>query len=109
MILAHGVDVDDFATGDVEGLNLLHGLSHQWWMNGLNEEGPARYAALLLDHGAKLEIKDENEGMTSLQWAARHGRQGLVELFLARGAKGKAKAKAKAEEHGFEGVARLLS
>ena len=56
---------------------------------------------MLLDHGAKLEAKDANEGLTPLQWAARYGRQGLVELFLQRGAKGEAKVKAEAEANGF--------
>ena len=108
MILDNGVDVNDIATADEEGLTLLHGLSHKWWMKGLDEDGPARYAALLLDHGAQLEAKDANEGLTPLQWAARYGRLKLVELFLERGAKGKAKAKGEAKERGFEGVARLL-
>lgn len=46
----------------------------------------ARFAALLLDHGAKLDLRDELLESTPLGWACRWGREELVELLLGRGA-----------------------
>ena len=46
----------------------------------------ARFAALLLDHGARLDVRDELLKSTPLGWACRWGRKELVELLIARGA-----------------------
>jgi ankyrin repeat protein len=46
----------------------------------------ARFAALLLDHGARLNVRDELLKSTPLGWACRWGRKELVELLIARGA-----------------------
>jgi hypothetical protein len=43
-------------------------------------------AAMLLDAGARTDIRDEFLRSTPLGWACRWGRVGLVELLLARGA-----------------------
>jgi ankyrin repeat protein len=43
-------------------------------------------ASLLLDAGARTEIRDEFLKSTALGWACRWGRAALVELLLARGA-----------------------
>jgi len=45
-----------------------------------------RFAAMLLDHGARLDLRDDLLKSTPLGWACRWGRQGLVELLIARGA-----------------------
>jgi|SRR5580658_3995178 ankyrin repeat protein len=45
-----------------------------------------RFAAMLLDHGASLDVRDELLQSTPLGWACRWGRQELVELLIARGA-----------------------
>jgi ankyrin repeat protein len=46
----------------------------------------ARFAAMLLDHGARLDLRDELLRSTPLGWACRWGRKELVELLIARGA-----------------------
>ena len=43
-------------------------------------------ATMLLDTGARTDIRDEFLKSTSLGWACRWGRVPLVELLLARGA-----------------------
>jgi ankyrin repeat protein len=45
-----------------------------------------RFATLLLDAGAKLDIKDDELLSTPLGWAARQGQIELAKLFLERGA-----------------------
>jgi ankyrin repeat protein len=45
-----------------------------------------RFAALLLDHGARLDLRDDLLKSTPLGWACRWGRKELVELLIARGA-----------------------
>jgi len=44
-----------------------------------------RFAAMLLDHGARLDVRDELLQSTPLGWACRWGRRGLAELLIARG------------------------
>ena len=46
----------------------------------------ARMAALLLDYGAKLDVRDDLLQSTPLAWACRWGRKELAELLIARGA-----------------------
>jgi ankyrin repeat protein len=43
-------------------------------------------ASLLLDAGARTDVRDEFLKSTPLGWASRWGRVALVELLLARGA-----------------------
>ena len=45
-----------------------------------------RFAAMLLDYGARLDIRDDLLRSTALGWACRWGRRELVELLMARGA-----------------------
>jgi cytohesin len=45
-----------------------------------------RFVAMLLDHGARLDVRDELLQSTPLGWACRWERKELVELLLARGA-----------------------
>jgi ankyrin repeat protein len=49
-------------------------------------EARARFAAMLFDHGARLDLRDELLKSTPLGWACRWGRRELVELLIARGA-----------------------
>jgi ankyrin repeat protein len=44
------------------------------------------FAAMLLDHGAQLDARDELLHSTPLGWACRWGRKELAELLIARGA-----------------------
>ena len=46
----------------------------------------ARFAALLIDHGARLDMRDDLLQSTALGWACRWGRHELVELLIRRGA-----------------------
>jgi hypothetical protein len=41
---------------------------------------------MLLDHGARIELRDELLRSTPLGWACRWGRREMVELLVARGA-----------------------
>jgi len=45
-----------------------------------------RFAAMLLDHGARLDLRDDLLRSTPLGWACRWGRKELAELLIARGA-----------------------
>jgi ankyrin repeat protein len=49
-------------------------------------EDRARFAALLIDHGARLDMRDDLLKSTPLGWACRWGRRELVELLIRRGA-----------------------
>jgi ankyrin repeat protein len=44
------------------------------------------FAAAMLDHGARLDMRDNLLKSTPLGWAARWGELALVKLFLERGA-----------------------
>lgn len=46
----------------------------------------ARFAEMLLDHGASLTVRDDLLKSTPLGWACRWGRKEMVELLLRRGA-----------------------
>jgi ankyrin repeat protein len=46
----------------------------------------ARFAAMLIDHGARLDIRDDLLQSTPLGWACRWGWKELVELLIQRGA-----------------------
>jgi hypothetical protein len=50
------------------------------------DEAVVAFATLLLDAGAKLEVRDELLKSTPLGWACRWGRVELVKLLVARGA-----------------------
>lgn len=52
----------------------------------LSESARVRFATMLLDHGARLDIRDDLLRSTPLGWACRWGRTALVELLLERGA-----------------------
>jgi ankyrin repeat protein len=45
-----------------------------------------RFAGMLLERGARLDVRDELLQSTPLGWACRWGREELVELLIARGA-----------------------
>ena len=52
----------------------------------LTEAQRVRFAAMLLDHGARLDVRDELLRSTPLGWACRWGRKELARLLIARGA-----------------------
>lgn len=81
VLLKHGVDpnVSRFGECALHYVAARHG--------GLSGSARARFASLLLDFGAKLNVRDELLQSTPLAWACRWGRQELVELLLRRGAR----------------------
>ena len=46
-----------------------------------------RFAGMLLDHGARVDARDDLLRSTPLGWACRWGRTELVRLLIARGAR----------------------
>jgi ankyrin repeat protein len=46
----------------------------------------ARFASMLIDHGARLDLRDDLLKSTPLGWACRWGRTELAKLLIARGA-----------------------
>jgi ankyrin repeat protein len=65
-------------------MTLLHHVAAS--RGGLNASDRVAYATLLLDHGARHDIRDALLQSTPLGWACRWGRTEMVELLLERGA-----------------------
>ncbi len=87
------------------------------WRGSTADTEPARaeMAAMLIDAGADLTLRDTLLGSTPLGWAARWGQQRLVDLLLQRGAPAVepdaapwAQPLAWAEKHGHQEVAERL-
>ena len=53
---------------------------------GLTANDRVAYSTLLLDRGARLDVRDDLLLSTPLGWACRWGRVEMVKLMLARGA-----------------------
>ena len=80
ILLRHGIDVNVSRLGQT----VLHFAAAR---GGIEKEADrTRFAALLLDGGARLDLRDDLLESTPLGWACRWGRQELVELLIARGA-----------------------
>jgi ankyrin repeat protein len=80
ILLQHGIDanVSRFGQTALHFAAARHG--------ELSDSDRARFAGMLLDHGARLDLRDELLKSTPLGWASRWGRKELVELLIARGA-----------------------
>ncbi len=80
VLLGHGIDAN------VRRLNqtVLHFTAAH--PSGLSGKDRARFAAMLIDHGARLDIRDDLLRSTPLGWACRWGHKELVELLIQRGA-----------------------
>jgi ankyrin repeat protein len=80
LLLRHGIDanVSRFGQTALHFAAARHG--------ALSGTERARFAALLLDHGARLDLRDDLLKSTPLGWACCWGRKELVELLIARGA-----------------------
>ncbi len=80
LLLRHGVDpnVSRFGQTALHFVAARHG--------NLPDEDRARFASMLLDHGARLDVRDDLLQTTPLGWACRWGRAKLVELLIDRGA-----------------------
>jgi ankyrin repeat protein len=102
ILLVHGAQVPllskwgrfyYFNHDDVAALLLARGMSaqHCTWhevtlLHDMAQSGDVAKARLLLDHGAALNVIEDEYRSTPLGLAARWGRKAVVELLLARGA-----------------------
>jgi ankyrin repeat protein len=76
-LLARGIDPNVARRGDT----VLHFVAAR---DTLSESARVRFAAMLLDHGARIDVRDDLLQSTPLAWACRWGRTKMVELLLAR-------------------------
>ena len=53
---------------------------------GLDGASRARFASMLIDHGARLDLRDDLLKSTPLGWACRWGRLEMAEVLIKRGA-----------------------
>lgn len=70
------------------GETLLHRVASDgtcWGHEVMTPPERVAFATMLLDAGAKFDVRDELLCSTPLAWAARWGRTELVELYLSRG------------------------
>ena len=79
-LLQHGIDanVSRFGQTALHFAAAYHGK--------VGEEDRVRFASMLLDHGARLDLRDDLLTSTPLGWACRWGRAKLVKLLIQRGA-----------------------
>jgi ankyrin repeat protein len=80
VLLEHRVDVNVHRRHET----LLHFTAAR--QSALSGKDRARFAAMLIDHGARLDVRDDLLKSTPLGWACRWGHKELVELLLERGA-----------------------
>jgi ankyrin repeat protein len=80
VLLRHGID----ANVSRYGQTALHFAAARH--SDISGADRARFAAMLIDHGARLDLRDDMLKSTPLGWACRWGRKELVELLIARGA-----------------------
>jgi ankyrin repeat protein len=74
----------DKSRGWTDGRTLLHDLAGD--RHEMRAEDRATIATMLLDAGARIDVRDDLLESTPLGWACRWGREELVRLLLARGA-----------------------
>jgi ankyrin repeat protein len=80
VLLAYGIDANVSRFGQTA----LHFAAARG--GGLSGAERARFAGMLLDHAARLDLRDELLKSTPLGWACRWGRAELADLLIARGA-----------------------
>ncbi len=80
ILLRHGIDVNVSRMGQT----ILHFIAARGGME--HEPDRVRFAALLIDGGARLDLRDDLLKSTALGWACRWGRGQMVDLLIARGA-----------------------
>jgi ankyrin repeat protein len=78
------LDRADANLRDTRGTTLLHHIAAS--RGGLTADDRVVYTALLLDRGARLDVRDVLLESTPLGWACRWGRTEMVTLLLERGA-----------------------
>jgi ankyrin repeat protein len=80
LLLRHGINPNVSGLGQT----VLHFVAARH--GDLSGPQRARFAAMLLDYGARFDLRDDLLVSTPLGWACRWGRKELVELLIARGA-----------------------
>jgi ankyrin repeat protein len=80
-ILHHGVDPNISRYGQTA----LHFAAA--YSGPVSDADRAQFAGMLIDYGAKLELRDDLLKSTALGWACRWGRTKLAELLISRGAR----------------------
>jgi ankyrin repeat protein len=80
LLLRHGIDPN---VSRRFGQTVLHFAAAR---TGPTEAERVRFAAMLLDRGARLDLRDHLLQSTPLGWACRWGRAEMVNLLIARGA-----------------------
>ena len=68
------------------GRTILHDICAGWPRETSTAEERVAFATIVLDAGARLDLRDDLLESTPLGWACRWGRLELVELFIERGA-----------------------
>jgi ankyrin repeat protein len=69
--------------GQAFGLTMLHSIAGS--RGHVTAEERVAFATVLLDAGARTDVRDEVLKSTPLAWACRWGRAELVKLYLDRG------------------------
>ncbi len=92
--LATRISIDGAKTRELTEFLFEHGLNPNQpdWLgirplHRLARKGDIENAAMFIDHGADLNVRDEDIGSTPLGWAARFGRTEMIAFLLRRGAK----------------------
>ncbi len=80
LLLGHGVNpnISRFGATALHFTAARHG--------SLAGEDRARFASMLLDHDARVDVRDDVLKSTPLGWACRWGRKEMVQLLIERGA-----------------------
>ncbi len=86
LLLARGIDPNVSSRFGQTTLHFVAAYSPVGGGSSRDGTERARFAEMLLDAGARLDVRDEMLRSTPLAWAARWGRREMVELLLARGA-----------------------
>ena len=79
LLLGHGIDPNVTRRGETA----LHYTAARANPTGAQR---VRFASMLIDRGARLDVRDELLQSTPLGWACRWGRQELAEVLIERGA-----------------------
>jgi ankyrin repeat protein len=97
------------------GRTILHDTCADWPRETSMAEDRVALATIVLDAGARLDLRDDLLKSTPLGWACRWGRLELVKLFIERGAdpveadsEVRATPRAWAEKMKHESVLRVL-
>ena len=78
-LLKHGID----ANIERFGQTVLHFTAG--YHGDVSEEDRAQFAAMLVDYGASLTVRDDLLKSTPLGWACRWGRAKMAETLIERG------------------------